>query len=717
MTLTGVAFREGWSSGVASGEYRVGVMAPVMTPPGGAYTHPVWVTIQTATPGATLRYTTDGGDPTSASAAIGSGGRVRVDRTLTLKARGFLEGIAESAAASETYRFNIPAPTLIEERTGSSGSPLYVRGATALAGAAVRCTLDGSEPHTSSPICMLPFPISESTTVKAKAFHTNLGASATVQRSFVVTDTAPIAPALNPEGGSYFTRQEVRVTTPSPGAVVRYTTDGSAPSEASPLLPASGVVGIEGSLTLKARAWVGTAPSLVARADYLLTGAVTVVEADPPSAGAAAPKTVVALKTDGTILAWGANACGQIGDGSLVSSTSPIQTTIAGVTAIASGRGNTIALRADGTVWGWGANHRGQVGIGDLTRSCVASPTSLGLTNIIAIAAGDYFGAALASDGSLWVWGDAAPWLPIEERTRRSSPQHRTDVRCSRIFANGENLVCIDAGEAFYITSAWGPPQRKDDLGVAGLGRGVALFTRGGRKGLIGFLDSTTSWLTGPPPASTFAHNMLIGDAAGAIAATDPPLADSGYGVGWIPSSSPLALVEASPAVAVAPWSVVRANGTLWRWGLNASGELGDGTTEARSELAMVPGLQLFDDAWPLLDPDGDGLTNVEELDLGTDPLQVDTNGDGVPDGALATGRDPVSADLDGDGLSNAEERARGLDPLLADTDGDGVNDGQDVFPRDPSRWEPPPADPGDTTPPNITLASPRNATLVSSTP
>jgi hypothetical protein len=177
-------------------------------------------------------------------------------------------------------------------------------------------------------------------------------------------------------------------------------------------------------------------------------------------------------------------------------------------------------------------------------------------------------------------------------------------------------------------------------------------------------------------------------------------------------------IAQASPATAIGSSSVVKADGTLWRWGSNANGQLGDGTTTDRPEPGMVPGFTLFSDPWPMQDPDHDGLTNVEELDLGTDPLNADTNGDGIPDGASAdSGRDPVSVDLDGDGVSNRDEILNGTDPLRADTDGDGVNDGEDAFPLDPTRWQVDPPDPGDTTPPDIILTAPAGAVPVSTIP
>jgi cysteine-rich repeat protein len=85
-------------------------------------------------------------------------------------------------------------------------------------------------------------------------------------------------------------------------------------------------------------------------------------------------------------------------------------------------------------------------------------------------------------------------------------------------------------------------------------------------------------------------------------------------------------------------------------------------------------------------DQDDDGLDNAEESTAGTDPVVADTDGDGLVDGADGEPRNPCAptdgaacdADIDGDGLSSRAEGAIGTDPLDADTDNDGVVDGLD---------------------------------------
>src|SRR6266545_183848 len=81
-------------------------------------------------------------------------------------------------------------------------------------------------------------------------------------------------------------------------------------------------------------------------------------------------------------------------------------------------------------------------------------------------------------------------------------------------------------------------------------------------------------------------------------------------------------------------------------------------------------------------DPDGDGLTNLQEYSANTNPKQADTDGDGLTDGQEVNTylTNPLLADTDGDGLSDgAEVNTHHTNPKLADTDGDGLTDGAEV--------------------------------------
>ena len=149
----------------------------------------------------------------------------------------------------------------------------------------------------------------------------------------------------------------------------------------------------------------------------------------------------------------------------------------------------------------------------------------------------------------------------------------------------------------------------------------------------------------------------------------------------------------------------VQGDGSLWTWGKNDSGALGDGTTATNGTPKPVPAFALFFD-----DIDRDGLSASEEGLLGTNPNLWDTNGDGIPDGlSVRLGISPTSTDVDGDGVLNSVETAQGTDPFTADTDGDGVNDALDCAPLDSTRSTCV-GDPNDHTPPVITLDEPAGA-------
>ena len=119
-------------------------------------------------------------------------------------------------------------------------------------------------------------------------------------------------------------------------------------------------------------------------------------------------------------------------------------------------------------------------------------------------------------------------------------------------------------------------------------------------------------------------------------------------------------------------------------------------------------------------DTDGDTVKDGLEVTLGLNPLVPDTehldtdlNKDGIDDSVgLRLGIALDALNNDGDGLSNAEEVALGTDPTRRDTDGDGVEDGADAFPLDPDLSSLP-RDSGDATAPVITLLAPPQATAL----
>jgi len=113
----------------------------------------------------------------------------------------------------------------------------------------------------------------------------------------------------------------------------------------------------------------------------------------------------LALKADGTVWAWGNNSHGQLGDGSTTDSADPVRVVgLERVIGIAAGLEHSLALKSDGEIWAWGSNRFSQLGNGTSDNS----PTPIlvpGVSRMTSIATGDYRNLARRADGSLWSWG------------------------------------------------------------------------------------------------------------------------------------------------------------------------------------------------------------------------------------------------------------------------------------------------------------------------
>jgi hypothetical protein len=308
---------------------------------------------------------------------------------------------------------------------------------------------------------------------------------------------------------------------------------------------------------------------------------------------------------------------------------------------------------SSGPVWAWGNNNIGQLGDGTTVTRLTPVRVS-GLSDATVIAAGFWWATAMRADGTVWSWGRG----PEGELAR-------PDI--------GQSLVPVPATLLTDMATT---------TLAAGGQHGAAVGRRDGRLHLWG--------------------NNNYGQ-----------LANDGHVPVW--ESVPAAVIHGVTALGLggAFTLVADASGQVWSAGENFFGELGHGPTSnvGQEHFAMIDGLILADNSWLASDADGDGLSAWREYQLGTDPLNPDTNGDGIRDGAQADlNQAPDDPDSDHDGVPNWLEIQRGTDPFNPDTDGDGVNDLLDAFPLDPTRSTLPTPDPNDHTPPVITLIEPSSA-------
>jgi uncharacterized repeat protein (TIGR01451 family)/fimbrial isopeptide formation D2 family protein len=179
----------------------------------------------------------------------------------------------------------------------------------------------------------------------------------------------------------------------------------------------------------------------------------------------------LAVKSDGTVWAWGDNGEGQLGNGTSGGiALLPVQVVgpggagfLTGVTAVAAGAGYSdrysLAQRADGTVWAWGANGGGALGIGPADSSKVPVQV-LGtggvgfLTDVVAIAASAYHSVALLAGGTVRAWGDVlGDGSPPFGSTSNVPVAVSVLTGITAIAAGGQHDLALDGNRTVW---AWG---------------------------------------------------------------------------------------------------------------------------------------------------------------------------------------------------------------------------------------------------------------------
>jgi len=735
------------TSTVTTATYELKAIAPTLSLATGTYATPQAVSIASATPGVTLTYTLDGSEPTPTSAAYT--GTITVSGFVTLKARAFRSGWTPSDSVVASYWITDPAvaaPT-ITPAAGTYTAPQLVALATTATGATIRYTLDGTAPTAQSRVYRFPFLVATTTTVTAQAFLPGAAPSTVTTATYQLDAAGATAtPRITPGGGTFATVQTVTIAGPA-GAVLRYTTSGVDPTDTDTVIASGATITVDRSLPLKVRAWLtGSTPSAVRRADFVITGAL-----------AAGPAHVVALKGDGTVWTWGNNTYGRLGDSTPTYRVAPTQV-FADAIAVAAGLSHTLAVKRDGTVWAWGYNWYGQLGIGGGSVETVSTPTQVvGLTNVIAVAAGDAHSLALKADGTVWAWGyNTAGEVGDGTQSIHFSPVQVMGLKqVVRIAAFDRNSYAITSGGGSSGPLwAWGnnvagqigdgtTATRLTPVRVSGMTDATAVAAGFWWASAARADGSLWTWGRGPeaelarpdvgeshvPVQATLMSDLLplLGTSlqhGGVVSRRDGLLRLwGGNTYGQLANDGHVSVWEGVPAAAIHGVTalglghtftlVADASGQVWSAGANFNGELGHGpiTNVGQEHFATIDGFALADNSWLAGDADGDGLPTWRELQLGTDPLNPDTNGDGIRDGAQADlNQAPDDPDSDHDGVPNWLEIQRGTDPFNPDTDGDGVNDLLDAFPLDPTRSSVPTPDPNDHTPPVITLIEPTTA-------
>jgi alpha-tubulin suppressor-like RCC1 family protein len=197
----------------------------------------------------------------------------------------------------------------------------------------------------------------------------------------------------------------------------------------------------------------------------------------------------LAVKTDGTLWAWGKGCCGELGIGTTGFSSfrrSPVQTSSGGTTwcFTAAGYQQGSGIKTDGTLWTWGLNAQGQLGTGDVTLKTTPTEISGGGTTWCRTSFGRYTGSGIKTDGTLWTWGrNTEGQLGTGNTTNRSSPGTTVDsgtTWCTVTSKSYSHTLAIKTDGTLW---AWGRNangQVGDGTGGFGIARSSPVTTSGG---------------------------------------------------------------------------------------------------------------------------------------------------------------------------------------------------------------------------------------------
>ncbi len=316
----------------------------------------------------------------------------------------------------------------------------------------------------------------------------------------------------------------------------------------------------------------------------------------------------ISLKSDGTVWTWGGNCDGQLGDGTTINNPTPSQVLgfdgedfLEDIIAITAGQQYSLVLDADGTLWAWGNNYNGRLGDGTdddrYTPVQVVGPDGVGLlTNVIGMTSGGSFGVAIQSDNTVWTWGGNC-YGQLGDGTTDDS---LTPVQVVGPDGVGflQDIIAVDSGRRHTVALksdgtvwAWGynnsgqlgndstdysetPVQVMGPEGEGFLDDVIAVSAGGGFS--VALKSDGTLWAWG---GNCYGQ---LGDGTSDNSYT-PIQVQGPDGVGFI---NDIITVNTGRRHTIA----VKSDGTVWTWGYNYDGQLGDGETDDSYTPVQVKG-------------------------------------------------------------------------------------------------------------------------------
>jgi alpha-tubulin suppressor-like RCC1 family protein len=273
----------------------------------------------------------------------------------------------------------------------------------------------------------------------------------------------------------------------------------------------------------------------------------------------------MALKKDGTVWTWGYNGEGQLGTRGAEDNRFPEPAQVgdlSDIVMIAAGDRQCLAVKRDGTVWAWGNNWHGQLGDGTKNHNSSASQVK-GLSDVVSLAAGMAHSLALKKDGTVWAWGyNDDGELGDGKRKDRFIPFQIPDFADVKAIAAGSHhSVALKNDGTVWM---WGGQDKASrsttPRRLPGLSHVVAIAAGGWYS--LALKDDGTVWAWG---------TIANGDE------DDKTMNET--------IKKPVQLKGLTEVVGIAAgmWHslALKKDGTVWGWGRNYYGALGDGTEKS----------------------------------------------------------------------------------------------------------------------------------------
>jgi alpha-tubulin suppressor-like RCC1 family protein len=411
----------------------------------------------------------------------------------------------------------------------------------------------------------------------------------------------------------------------------------------------------------------------------------------------------VAVKTNGTLWAWGLNTSGQCGQGNTTTANYPAPTQVGTATnwsevgdGLYAGADFTLALRATGTLWSWGSNANGQLGVGSTTTG--TTPAQIGSLNTWnRVVAGNAFAVATRTDGTLWIWGvNSSGQHGNGNLTQATSPvQSLIGTDLDKIACGSEHVVATRTDGTLWT---WG----RNNLGQLGQGAlntlqaantpvkiseltGWDLVAASANGSLATRSDGLHGWGHNNQGQLSVLHRVakpLVPNFGRVIMAVtlnaqsyvlheDGSIWGLGYNVNGslglgsstVTTNTPVSIGSGSTWKRIAGGTsgtdavffAIRSDGTLWGMGLNTASQLGDGTTTNRTTLTQIG----TDSDWSEIVSAGAHTVALKE-DGTLWAWGANTNGQ-LGDGTTTNRSTPVQIGTDSDWKSIAASGSRTL--------------------------------------------------------